>query len=70
MLDTKIKSLPEGLVVDRDLYLRGSEIQSLPKGLKVGGFIDLRDTKLTEYTDEDLRKMIEPDGYIRGKIVR
>jgi hypothetical protein len=30
----------------------------------------LRDTKLTEYTDDDLRKMIEPDGYIRGKIVR
>jgi hypothetical protein len=65
--DTKIKSLPEGLEVGGDLNLRGLEIQSLPKGLKVLGVLYIFDTKLEEYSNEELREMIYP-GFIKGEI--
>jgi hypothetical protein len=64
-----ITSLPEGLKVGRNLDLGFTKIISLPRGLKVEGFIDLNGTKLTEYTDDELRKMIKP-GYIKGRIIK
>jgi hypothetical protein len=50
-----------------DLNLRGLEIQSLPKGLKVLGVLYIFDTKLEEYSNEELREMIYP-GFIKGEI--
>ncbi len=64
-----ITSLPEGLKVGRNLDLGFTKIISLPRGLKVEGFIDLNGTKLTEYSDDELRKMVKP-GYIKGRIFK
>jgi hypothetical protein len=66
---SEITSLPEGLKVGYDLILTYSTITSLPRGLKVGGYIYIFGSKLTRYTDDELREMIKP-GYIKGKINR
>ena len=66
---SNITSLPKGLEVKGGLSLYESEIISLPEGLKVHGDLFIADTKLEAYTDDELRKMIEP-GYINGEIIR
>ena len=67
---TKITSLPEGLYVDRNLYLiMCKKLTSLPKGLKVGGDLNIRAAELMRYSNDELRKMIEP-GFIKGNIIR
>ena len=67
---TKITSLPEGLYVGKNLFLNNCyDLKSLPKGLKVGGGVNITDASLTKYTEEELRKMIEP-GFIKGDIIR
>jgi hypothetical protein len=67
---TKIISLPEGLYVGGNLFLIMCEnLKSLPKGLKVGVGLNITDSSLTKYTEEELRKMIEP-GFIKGSIIR
>ena len=66
-----IEILPEGLKVGGDLSLRGCKhLRSLPKGLIVKGYLFLNNSSLKKYTDEQLREMIEPDGFINGKIIR
>jgi len=68
---SKLTSLPEGLEVGYDLYLTESpNITSLPKGLKVYFDLYIADTKLEVYTDEELREMVKPDGFIKGMIFR
>jgi hypothetical protein len=67
---TKIKSLPEGLEVGGFLDLGHSNITSLPKGLKVGGNLYIPGCPLEKLWDKQIRKMINPDGYIIGKIQR
>jgi hypothetical protein len=37
--------------------------------LKVGGDLDIRETELIRYSDDELREMIKP-GFIKGKIIR
>ena len=69
LFDSKITSLPKGLEVKYNLYLAHSDIETLPKGLKVGAGLNIGNTKLTEYTDEELRNMIAP-GFIKGRIYR
>jgi hypothetical protein len=64
-----ITSLPEGLKVGRNLDLGATNITSLPRGLKVEGYIDLKGSKLTKYTEDQLRKMVKP-GYIKGRIIK
>ena len=66
---TKITSLPEGLEVGGILDLYWTNITSLPKGLKVDDYLNIRETTLLEYTDEELREMIQP-GFIKGQIIR
>ena len=66
---TKITLLPEGLNVRGDLDLYWTYINSLPKGLKVGGKLNIRETTLLEYTDDEIREMIQP-GFIKGQIIR
>ena len=68
LVGTQIKSLPEGLVVGGGLYLRGLKIQSLPKGLKVGENLLIYDTPLAKLSETEILNMIEPDGYVMGKI--
>jgi len=65
-----LTSLPEGLEV-RGIWLdlENTSITSLPKGLKVYQELYIADTKLKEYTDEELREMVKP-GFIKGKIRR
>jgi len=70
LVGTEIESLPEGLVVGGGLYLRGLKIQSLPKGLKVGKNLLIYDTPLAKLSDEKIREMVKPDGFINGKIMR
>jgi hypothetical protein len=41
----------------------------LPKGLEVGLNLFIGKTQLTNYSDDELRKMVEP-GFIKGKINR
>jgi len=64
-----ITSLPEGLKVGGNLDLGATNITSLPRGLKVEGYIDLKGSKLTKYTEDQLRKMVKP-GYIKGRIIK
>jgi len=65
----KLESLPEGLYVGGALFLNDCDkLKSLPKGLEVDGGVNITYTKLTKYTKEELRKMIEP-GYIKGDIL-
>ena len=66
---SNITSLPEGLIVRGNLYLRSSKITSLPKGLKVGGYLDIVNTQLIKYTDDEFKEMIKP-GFIKGGIYR
>jgi hypothetical protein len=66
-----ITSLPEGLKVGVNLYLKGCKnITSLPKGLKVGYHLDISDSGLKDYSNKQIRKMIEPNGHIKGNIFR
>jgi hypothetical protein len=67
---TSLTSLPEGLEV-RGIWLdlENTSITSLPKGLKVYQELYIADTKLKEYTDEELREMVKP-GFIKGRIYR
>jgi hypothetical protein len=65
----KLESLPEGLKVNGTLYLNHCyKLQSLPKGLKVDDGINITYTKLTKYTENQLKKMVKP-GYIKGIIL-
>jgi hypothetical protein len=64
-----LTSLPEGLKVGGILSLNHSSITSLPKGLEVGGDLQIEGASLTKYSNEELRKMIEP-GFIKGDIIR
>ena len=64
-----ISSLPEGLIVRGNLRLFGSKITFLPEGLKVEGWLDISNTNLEKYTDDEIRDMIKP-GFIEGKIYR
>ena len=47
LVDTDITSLPAGLQVGGDLYLKGTSITSLPAGLQIGRDLYLMDTKIT-----------------------
>jgi hypothetical protein len=38
--------------------------------LKVYFDLYIADTKLEVYTDEELREMVKPDGFIKGMIFR
>ena len=65
---SKITSLPEGLTVTGYLALTETDIEFLPKGLVVGDDLYITWTNLTEYTYDEIIKMIEP-GSIEGGIV-
>jgi hypothetical protein len=65
----KLESLPEGLEVNGTLYLNHCyKLKSLPKGLKVDGGLNITYTRLTKYSIDELKKMVEP-GYIKGDIL-
>jgi hypothetical protein len=70
LTNTKITSLPEGLQVRGSLDLRNTPITSLPKGLKVGGNLYLTDTPLAKKSNEEIKAMIGPTGFIKGKIYK
>jgi hypothetical protein len=67
---TNITSLPKGLYVGGSLLLiKCVNLTFLPKGLEVGLNLFIGKTQLTNYSDDELRKMVEP-GFIKGKINR
>jgi hypothetical protein len=67
----KIKSLPEELEVGGWLNLENcTSLTSLPEGLKVRYNLDIKNTVLAELSDDELFKMIEPNGYIKRGIER
>ena len=67
---TSLTSLPYGLEVGGGLNLENcTSLTSLPKGLKVRGWLDIKHTQLKNYTDDELREMVEP-GFINGEIIR
>jgi hypothetical protein len=67
---SSIKSLPKGFKVYGHLYIQYTKITSLPEGLKVGGHLYIHSTPLAKLSDETILSMIEPDGYIKGEIIR
>ena len=67
--NTKITSLPDDLQVKGNLYLKNASITSLPKGLKVGGNLYLANTPLAKKSNEEIKAMIGPTGFIKGKII-
>ena len=67
---SNITSLPEGLEVGGNLFLTISKITSLPKGLKVGGNLYWAADTLKDYKAWEIRNMIKPGGFIKGKIIR
>ena len=71
LVHTKIISLPKELKVGGSLNLIFcTNIKSLPKGLQIGGDLYLWNTKLAKLSDEALLKMIEPNGFIKGSIIK
>ena len=69
LFGSEIKSLPEGLKVEDNLFLNDCKnLTSLPEGLKVGENLYIRNTLLKNYSDEELREMIKT-GFIGGKIL-
>jgi len=65
--NTPIKSLPDNLEVQGDLYLRYSAINILPKNLKVKGNLNLEGTPLSKkYSQEELKKLLPGVG---GEII-
>lgn len=66
----QLTSLPKGLFVAGDLNLSSTWLETLPKGLQVGGDLYLEGSFLAELSDEALLKMIKPDGYIDGEIIK
>lgn len=61
--------LLEGLYVGGDLFVDHCyNLKSLPKGLKVGGDLYISNSSIVNYSEEELRKMIEP-GYIKGEVL-
>ena len=67
---SKIEELPKGLKVGGTLWLlRCEDLTSLPKGLRVGLHLDIWNSPLKKYTDDEIREMIKP-GFINGKIFR
>jgi hypothetical protein len=69
LLNSEISSLPDGLQVGGLLNLVYTKIRTLPKGLKVGGALIIVRTNFTNFSDDEIRDMIEP-GFIRGNIYR
>ena len=67
---TRFKSLPGDLYVGRNLDLSYSDIETLPKGLKVKCDLNIVNTPLAKLSDEKIREMVKPDGYIKGNIER
>jgi hypothetical protein len=64
------KFLPENLEIRGFLALWGCKnIESLPKGLKVNGDLNIVESSLLNYTDDELREMVKP-GFIKGEIYR
>jgi len=71
LTDSDITSLPEGLKVGGYLDLGNcTSLTSLPEGLKIGAFLNIRKTKLAKYSDDELKDMIKPNGYIQLSIFR
>ena len=70
LINTPITSLPEGLTVGGDLDLENTEITSLPEGLKVKRNLWVENTPLANKTDEEIKAMIGPNGYIKDEIYR
>ena len=66
------ESLPNDSFVGRDLHLEYCKnLTSLPKGLKVEGNLYIDNTPLAnKYTNDEIRDMVKPDGYIIGYIYR
>jgi hypothetical protein len=60
LANSKIRSLPDGLVVRDDLALRHNPISKLPDNLFVGGDLDIRNTGIIA---------IPPDAKIAGNIL-
>jgi hypothetical protein len=56
--------------VGGNLYLKNASITSLPKGLKVGGNLYLANTPLAKKSNEEIKAMIGPTGFIKGNIYR
>ena len=67
---TSFKSLPGDLYVGRNLDLSYSDVETLSKGLKVERDLHIVKTPLAKLSDEKIREIIEPDGFINGKIMR
>jgi hypothetical protein len=64
-------SLPKGLKVGGYLDLGNcTSLTYLPEGLKIGAFLNIRNTKLAKYSDDELKDMIKPNGYIQLSIFR
>ena len=68
--NTPITSLPKGLKVRGYLNLTNTKIKSLPEDLEVGGYLYLANTPLAKKSDEEIKAMIEPTGFIIGKIYK
>jgi hypothetical protein len=67
---TNLTSLPEGLKVYGLNLTNCTSLTSLPEGLKVNGFLNIGNTKLAKYSDDELKDMIKPNGYIQLTIFR
>jgi hypothetical protein len=67
---TSFKSLPGDLYVGRNLDLSYSDVETLSKGLKVKRDLHIVKTPLAKLSDEKIREMVKPDGYIKGNIER
>jgi hypothetical protein len=69
LTNTPITSLPDDLQVGGSLNLKNASITSLPEGLEVEGDLYIKNTPLAEKSNEEIKAMIEPTGFIKGKFI-
>jgi hypothetical protein len=70
MIGLRIESLPDNLHVNGKLDATYTIFTTIPNNLYVGEYINLTDSKLTKYyNQEQINKMIEDKGgQVNGKI--
>jgi hypothetical protein len=56
--------------VGGSLDLENTPITSLPKGLKVEGDLYIKNTPLVEKSNEEIKAMVGPTGFIKGNIYK
>lgn len=63
---TEVQSLPDNLVVTNNVFLSKSNLERIGSGVKIGGVLDIIDTKIDE---TNFKEAVSPDLQVDGYIL-